>query len=78
MNPIPESDPRVGKLLGRVAAGGALHFNPDEREWPKPLPIEIKVGDDVVFSGTITGFDARRDQFGPTGDTRITFVATEP
>jgi hypothetical protein len=76
MNPIGNASP--GKLLGRVAAGGALHFDPDQREWPQPQPIEIKVGDEVVYSGKITGFDVRRDQFGPTGDTRLTFVATEP
>jgi hypothetical protein len=67
----------VGKVLGRLACGGDMHFTPDERApYGPPVTLEIKIGDDVALSVTITGFDLQRQQQGASG-TRVLLLANE-
>jgi hypothetical protein len=69
---------QIGKALGRLSCGGDLHFDPAEGgPFTPPLTMEVKVGDKVIGTAEITGFDVRREQVGPNGATRVLLIANE-
>jgi hypothetical protein len=67
----------LGKVLGRLGCGGALHYDTNMRDWPGPLEIEITIGGEKVLQLPITGWECRREQAGIAA-TRLVFTASEP
>jgi hypothetical protein len=75
--PAAQFGSEVGKTLGRLACGGETHFDRDVPAYDPPLTLEVKLGDEVVLSTTVSGFDVRREQTY-AHRTRILLLADEP
>lgn len=68
----------MGKTLGRLGCGGALHYDENVRAegWPQPVKLTIQIGDDEPIEVPISGFDLRREQ-GQLMTTQLVLVARE-
>jgi hypothetical protein len=65
----------MGKMLGRIGCGGTAHFDAAKRD-ATPVELKVVLGEEVVLTIPIVGWEMRRDEHGTTS--RVTFTAYEP